>query len=366
MHSLPSFTELYQALVNRDASYDGLVFACVRTTGIFCRTTCHARKPKSENVEFARSIQEALHRGYRPCRVCDPMGAQQGDPAWLAPLLSDMNDAPVKLRDEDLRERGLDPVQVRRLFKKRYGMTFQAYQRACRLGAAMKSLHGGADTLSAALDAGYESDSGFREAFTRVFGDTPGRSRDKALLVAGWLETPLGPMLAIAGDDGLELLEFVDRRALEAELHTLRQRVRTTVVPGEHPVLTKTREQLAEYFAGRRRMFDVPLRVRGSDFQVKAWRALCDIPYGETRSYADMAAQVGSPAAVRAIGRANGQNQLAIIVPCHRVIASDGSLSGYGGGRWRKQWLLDHERATLRSGAEMSASPAVQGERTMS
>jgi len=345
MMTLPSTAEMYRALVERDQSFEGLFYACVRTTGIFCRPTCHARKPKPENVEFASSIQEALHRGYRPCQLCEPMTAGAATPNWLAPLLDEIKRHPdLKLRDHDLRVRGLDPVQVRRTFKRSFGMTFQAYQRAVRLGTAMKSLHAGAPTIDAGMDAGFESDSGFRDAFARVFGDTPGRAREKALLAATWIESPLGPMLAVAGDEGLELLEFVDRRALETELRALRARLGSTIVPGEHLILKRTAEQMREYFAGTRREFDIPLKQRGSAFQLAAWNALREIPYGETRSYSDMARRVGSPGAVRAIGRVNGQNQVAVIVPCHRVIRSDGSLCGYGGGKWRKQWLLDHER----------------------
>jgi AraC family transcriptional regulator of adaptative response/methylated-DNA-[protein]-cysteine methyltransferase len=345
MMTLPSTTEMYRALVERDGSFEGLFYACVRTTGIFCRPTCRARKPKPENVEFASTIQEALHRGYRPCLVCAPMAGGPSAPNWLTPLLDEIRTHPdLKLRDQDLRLRGLDPVQVRRTFKRSFGMTFQAYQRACRLGTAMKALHGGARTLDAGLEAGFESDSGFREAFARVFGDAPGRARDKGLLVASWIETPLGPMLAIAGDAGLELLEFVDRRALETELRELARKWQRAIVPGDHPVLRRTESQLREYFAGDRRTFELPLNLQGTPFQIAAWKALCAIPYGETRSYADMARAVGSAGAVRAIGRANGQNRLCLVVPCHRVIQADGSLCGYGGGRWRKQWLLDHER----------------------
>ena len=273
------------------------------------------------------------------------MSSAASAPNWLAPLVDEMLRNPdIRLRDEDLRQRGLDPVQVRRTFKRSFGMTFQAYHRACRLGTAMRALHDGASTLDAGLDAGFDSDSGFRDAFARVFGETPGDARDTPLLTAAWIETPLGPMLAIAGDRGLELLEFVDRRALETELRDLRRSLGIAIVPGDHPVLRQTRTELSEYFTGQRREFTIPLRLQGSDFQLKAWRALCRIPYGETRSYSDMAQTVGSPAAVRAIGRVNGQNRIAIVVPCHRVIRSDGTLCGYGGGRWRKQWLLDHER----------------------
>jgi AraC family transcriptional regulator of adaptative response/methylated-DNA-[protein]-cysteine methyltransferase len=333
MMTLPSTAEMYRALVERDQSFEGLFYACVRTSGIFCRPTCHARKPKPENVEFASTIQEALHRGYRPCQLCEPMTAGAATPNWLAPLIDEIKRHPdLKLRDHDLRVRGLDPVQVRRTFKRSFGMTFQAYQRAVRLGTAMKALHAGAPTIDAGMDAGFESDSGFRDAFARVFGETPGRARDKALLTATWIESPLGPMLAIAGDEGLELLEFVDRRALETELRALRGKLSSAIVPGEHPILKRTSEQMREYFAGTRREFDIPLKQRGSPFQLAAWNALCEIPYGDTRSYTDMARRVGSPGAVRAIGRVNGQNQIAIVVPCHRVIRSDGAVCGYGGG----------------------------------
>ena len=349
---LPSTTEMYRALVERDASFEGLFYACVRTTGIFCRPTCHARKPKPENVEFASTIQDALHRGYRPCQLCEPMAAGPSAPNWLAPLVDEIKSRPDgRLRDHGLRVRGLDPVQVRRTFKRSFGMTFQAYQRACRLGTAMKALHGGAPTIDAGLDAGFESDSGFREAFARVFGDAPGRARGRALLVASWIETPLGPMLAIAGDAGLELLEFVDRRALETELRDLRRTLKDAViVPGDHTILTQTARELREYFAGARTAFEIPLKTHGSPFQLAAWRALCEIPYGETRSYSEMARRVGSAGAVRAIGRVNGQNRIAIVIPCHRVIRADGSLCGYGGGKWRKQWLLDHERGVAAPG----------------
>src|SRR5260370_12585837 len=183
MMTLPSTSEMYRALVERDQSFEGLFFACVRTTGIFCRPTCHARKPKRENVEFAPTIQEALHRGYRPCQLCEPMSAGAAAPNWLAPLLHAIKAQPdLRLRDTDLRVRGLDPVQVRRAFKRSFGMTFQAYQRACRLGTAMKSLHGGAPTLDAGVDAGFESADGVPDAFAGRRRRSPGPRARTALL----------------------------------------------------------------------------------------------------------------------------------------------------------------------------------------
>ena len=158
------------------------------------------------------------------------------------------------------------------------------------------------------------------------------------------IETPLGAMVGVADDKGLRLLEFTDRRALERELKILRQRLKTNVVPGEHTHLDSLRAQLADYFSGKDLVFDLPLAPIGSEFQMRAWKVLLSIPLAETRSYSWMAERLGIPGARRAVGRANGSNMLSIIIPCHRVIRADGTLCGYGGGLWRKKWLLDHER----------------------
>jgi AraC family transcriptional regulator, regulatory protein of adaptative response / methylated-DNA-[protein]-cysteine methyltransferase len=358
MKRLPPVAVMYDALCRRDAGFEGVFVACVRSTGIFCRPTCSARKPLVKNVEFAASWQEALARGFRPCRVCRPLGPLDSEPTWLPPLLAEVFTTPsVRLSDADLRERGLEPVHVRRIFKRRYGMTFQAYQRASRLGTALGALQQGTHTLNAGLDAGFQSDSGFRDAFQRLFGATPGRGRDTALLVADWMATPLGPMLAVAAGDALALLEFVDRRALQTELLSLRRRLGAPIVPGKREILTAAATQLREYFEGARRQFDIPITQRGPDLDRRVWRALCDIPYGETRSYHELADGIGYAGASRAVGASNGRNQLAIIVPCHRVIRSDGNLSGYGGSRWRKRWLLDHESRHRELGIPDRRSP---------
>jgi AraC family transcriptional regulator of adaptative response/methylated-DNA-[protein]-cysteine methyltransferase len=158
------------------------------------------------------------------------------------------------------------------------------------------------------------------------------------------IDSPLGPMIAVADDQGLRLLEFIDRRATERELSILRRRLRTNVVPGKHRHLESLRSQLRNYFAGEKLEFEVPLAPVGSPFQLRAWKSLQSIPVGETRSYSWMAKRLGDENARRAVGRANGTNMICIIIPCHRVIRADGTLCGYGGGLWRKKWLLDHER----------------------
>jgi AraC family transcriptional regulator, regulatory protein of adaptative response / methylated-DNA-[protein]-cysteine methyltransferase len=162
-------------------------------------------------------------------------------------------------------------------------------------------------------------------------------------LVLTRLETPLGDMLAVSDDQGLHLFEFHDRTALPTEMRRIVARL-GPVTDGATAISAQLRRELDEYFAGTRRDFDVPIAQRGSPFTMDVWRALCGIPCGETRSYGQVAAHIGRPSAVRAVARANGANTVAILVPCHRVIGSDGSLTGYGGKLWRKRWLLDHEQ----------------------
>ncbi len=162
------------------------------------------------------------------------------------------------------------------------------------------------------------------------------------------VSTPLGPMLLGATDEAVCLLEFADRPVLETQLERLVQRLDCVVLPGSNEVSRQLERELEAYFAGALREFRTPLITPGSEFQTRAWTALRGIPYGELRSYADQARAIGAPTAVRAVARANGDNRIAIVVPCHRVVGSDGTLTGYGGGLWRKRWLLHHEGATLR------------------
>jgi AraC family transcriptional regulator of adaptative response/methylated-DNA-[protein]-cysteine methyltransferase len=347
---LPPADMMYRALVNRDSSFEGIFFVGVRTTGIFCRPTCSAKKPARQNVDFFSTPSEALHGGYRPCLRCRPMDPDKRPPELIERLRAEVERAPGgRLTDKELAALSIDPSTARRQFKRHYGMTFQAYHRARRMGLALREVRKGGRVAEAKNGSGFESASGFREAFTRIFGDSPTAAKARDCMFAERIETPLGTMLAVADDKGLRLLEFADRRALETELTNLRRRLKTNVVPGEHKYLDAIRTQLARYFSGENLEFDIPLAPIGSDFQMRTWALLRSIPIAETRSYSWMAERLGIPNARRAVGRANGTNTLSIIIPCHRVIRADGSLCGYGGGLWRKKWLLDHERRALRA-----------------
>jgi AraC family transcriptional regulator, regulatory protein of adaptative response / methylated-DNA-[protein]-cysteine methyltransferase len=189
---------------------------------------------------------------------------------------------------------------------------------------------------------GLQPGADLRTAFTRVFGAVDASDASGAVSV-DWIESPVGPLLAGATEDTVVLLEFSERRIFEEQLDTVRKRLKTSIVPGNNSVLDALRNQLGEYFARQRREFDLPLAYPGTAFQEKVWSSLLRIPYGETRSYLQLARTIGDAKATRAVGTANGMNRIAIVIPCHRVINANGELGGYGGGLWRKRILLDLE-----------------------
>lgn len=336
---------MYRALVEKDTRFEGIFFAAIKTTGIFCRPTCTARKPKPENVEYFPNPAEAIHNGYRPCKVCQPMKLKDATPDWLLGLLQEINENPtIRLRNADLRARGLQPERVSRWFKKTHDMTFQAYLRMLRINNAFGQIKYGERVTDTAFDTGYESLSGFGEIFKKTTGFAPVESPGKNVVTITRMTTPLGPMLAGATDEGICLLEFTDRRMLETQISRLKKQLKAEFIPGHHPHFKLLNEELQKYFDQKLNCFTVPLVLPGTEFQQKVWSELQKIPPGETRSYKQQAENIGQPSAVRAVSRANGDNRIAIIIPCHRVIGADGQLTGYGGGLWRKQWLLDHEK----------------------
>lgn len=342
---LPQFRTMYRALERRDAAYEGVFLTGVKTTGVFCRPTCKAKKPRPENVEFFANASEALHGGYRPCRLCRPMDSTKPMPPLVERLRRAAEDAADgRVSDKDLVAMGIEPSTARRQFKAYHGMTFHAFQRARRMGLALRDVKAGRPVADVQAVRGYESTSGFREAFARIFGTAPRGAKGNACLLARRIETPLGTMLALGDESGLRLLEFVDRRGLEREIALMRRRLKCAIVPGNNATLDALAVQLGRYFAGERLDFDVPLAPVGSAFQLRVWEELRRIAPGRTRSYLEMARLVGVPEAARAIGRANGSNMIALVIPCHRVINADGTLCGYAGGLWRKQRLLEHER----------------------
>ncbi len=348
--------EYYRALVDRDRAYDGIFYVGVTTTGVFCRPTCPARKPAPAHCEFFPRAEAALLAGYRPCKRCRPLS----HPDQVSPVVQQLVDAVEAAPDkrwtnQDFAALSVHSATARRQFRRRFGMTFVAYARARRLGLALQEIRAGQAVVDAQLAVGFESASGFRDAFARTMGVPPARAESAQVLYAQWIDTPLGPMVAVGSPTHLHLLEFADRRGLEREILTLRQETGAAIVPGASPPLVSIQQELRTYFEGTACDFATPVALAGTPFQQRVWEALRQIPAGCPCSYHDLAARIGQPSAARAVGRANGANRLAVVIPCHRVIAADGTLGGYGGGTARKQWLLDHERRAF--GGDAVASP---------
>jgi AraC family transcriptional regulator of adaptative response/methylated-DNA-[protein]-cysteine methyltransferase len=342
-------SEMERAFYSKDATYDGVFFVAVKTTGIFCRPSCPA-KPKRENVEFFVSLREAILAGYRPCKRCHPEEIDGAPPRWANDLMRRVERAPEeKVTVGELRGMGITPERARRWFLLHYGMTFAEWQRGKRLADAFTQIRNGEPLDDVVFANGYESHSGFRDAFSKTFGAPPIQLRAKGkgvseYIAAQFMETPLGPMLAAATSAGVCFLEFSDRRMLEYNYCQIRKRFALPVLPTTNEPLESLRSELNCYFQGKQNKFATHLVMRGTPFQERVWNELVRIPHSETISYEQLARRIGQPTAVRAVARANGSNRISILIPCHRVIGKDGELTGYGGGLWRKRLLLELEK----------------------
>lgn len=345
LFDLPSHDTLYAALLARDDRFDGQAYVCVASTGVFCRLTCPARKPRPENCTFFATIGACIEAGYRACLRCHPLRAAALADPTIAALLHALDARPdLRWSEAHIEQLGYDLSTVRRSFKRQFGMTFLEMARQRRLREGFETLAQGAKVITAQHEASFASASAFRAAFSRLLGCAPADLRPEGMLRAYWIPTPLGDMIAVSSRSHLHLLEFVDRKALPRELQRLQSGANERIGIGAMPPSDQAADELAAYFDARSDRFTTPLAMAGSAFTREVWDALRDIPAGETRSYGDIARQIGRPSSARAVARANGANQIAVLIPCHRVLGADGSLTGYGGGLWRKQRLIEIER----------------------
>ncbi|MEP2781403.1 MAG: trifunctional transcriptional activator/DNA repair protein Ada/methylated-DNA--[protein]-cysteine S-methyltransferase [Pseudoruegeria sp.] len=337
---------LYKALVDRDPQFEGRAYVCVTSTGIFCRLTCPARKPKPENCTFYETIGQCIEAGFRACKRCHPLRPAAEDDPTIRTLLEALDAQPDKRwREPDIAALGFDLSTVRRSFKRHFGITFLEMARQRRLRDGFESLSQGNSVITAQHQAQFDSPSAFRTAFAKLLGCVPSQLRADGFLLADWITTPLGEMVAVSCKRHLHLLEFAERKALPRELEKLRTHTKGDLGIGRYGPTDQIESELILFFDGKLSRFDTPLALHGSPFQKEVWRALCQIPAGETRSYGALATELGRPSASRAVAQANGANQIAIVIPCHRVMGADGSLTGYGGGLWRKQRLAEIEQS---------------------
>ena len=335
----------WQQVMARDARQDGHFVFAVRTTGIYCRPSCPSRRPRRDSVEFFTNPNEAERAGYRACLRCKPTEvSSQAQYVARARQLLDNGESVMTLNDLSKRV-GLSPFHLQRLFKRATGLSPREYQSARRMQHVKAGLRKGDDVTTALYDAGFGSPSRLYERAPRQLGMTPGEYRrggKGATITFAITPTPLGRLLVAATERGLCAVRFGET-ATELE-RDLRQEFHAASVHRDEAAVKKYLEPLLASIRGENTTIDLPLDVRATAFQMKVWEQLRRIPRGETRSYRDIANEIGAPAAVRAVARACATNPVALAVPCHRVVRSNGDISGYRWGVDRKKKLLEQEK----------------------
>jgi AraC family transcriptional regulator, regulatory protein of adaptative response / methylated-DNA-[protein]-cysteine methyltransferase len=330
----------WAAFMRRDRKWDGRIIGAVKTTGIYCKPSCPARRPKREHVEFFSVAEEARAAGYRPCLRCKPdeVGRDREAVASAVTLIENAEEAPTL--DQLADAVGYAPHHFQRIFKRDLGVSPAEYARGLRNRRTETALKTNGRVTDAVYDAGYSAPSSFYSDAKERLGMTPSAWRDGGRgETIRWthFDSPLGQMLIAATSKGICRLTFDD-----SEESLLRLFPKATIV-NDDGNLKELVEGALQAIEQPLAMPDLPIDVAGTAFQEAVWRELRKIPAGETRSYADIAAAIGCPKAVRAVGSANGDNHVCVLIPCHRVIRSDGSLGGYGGGIDRKKKLLAAE-----------------------
>jgi AraC family transcriptional regulator, regulatory protein of adaptative response / methylated-DNA-[protein]-cysteine methyltransferase len=330
----------WAAFMRRDRAWDGQVIGAVRTTGIYCKPSCPAKRTKREHVEFFATGEEARAAGYRACLRCKPDEvARDREAVAQAVKLVEQSEETPSLAELSAAV-GYAPHHFQRIFTRDLGVSPAAYARALRNRRARDALKQNGRVTDAVYDAGYSGPSGFYSDAKERLGMTPSAWRDGGRgETIRWthFDSPLGTMLIAATCKGICRLTFDDseqslrrlfpKATIIKDAGGLRDLIQGALAAIESPLGT----------------CDLPIDVAGTAFQEAVWRELRKIPPGETRSYAQIAAAIGQPGAVRAVGTANGDNHVAVLIPCHRVIRSDGSLGGYAGGLDRKRKLLAAE-----------------------
>jgi AraC family transcriptional regulator of adaptative response/methylated-DNA-[protein]-cysteine methyltransferase len=338
----------WRAVLERDRSADGLFVYAVRSTGVYCRPSCASRKPNRDRVAFYDSSADARAAGFRACKRCAPDAAATADP-WIDRVrraivyLANVEGHPSLSR---LAARlGGSPYHLQRNFKRIVGVTPREYAEACRLRAVKRGLRQGEDVTAAMFDAGYASSSRFYEGAGARLGMTPSDYRRGGAGISvrySIVDSPLGRLLVAATERGICSVQMGSsdaalKRALADEYPGASLR------PDPGP-LAQWMAAIVAHLEGRRPRLELPLDIQATAFQWQVWQALARIPYGETRTYAEIAHAIGRPSAVRAVARACASNPVALAIPCHRVVSASGKSGGYRWGAGRKKELLRRER----------------------
>jgi AraC family transcriptional regulator of adaptative response/methylated-DNA-[protein]-cysteine methyltransferase len=344
-----SENEMWNAVENRDASFDGRFMVAVGTTGIYCRPSCPSKHPKRENVTFYATPEAAEAAGYRPCLRCKPREQDAPQLAWVKRVCEYIRrNQGERITLEALgSEVGVSAAHLQRTFKHVMGLTPHQYQEACRVELLKQKLKQGEPVTKAVYDVGYGSTSWLYKDANAKLGMTPGayrRAGEGMKIRYMVVDSPLGRLLVARTSHGVCHLSLGDGDA--AQVEALRREYPSAEITREDGKPDHWTLEILDYLAGRAtRLGDIPIDVSGTDFQRRVWRELQAIPMGSIRSYEDVARSIGQPTAARAVSRACATNPVSLIIPCHRVVRKGGGLGGYRWGIERKKQLLDAEGA---------------------
>jgi AraC family transcriptional regulator of adaptative response/methylated-DNA-[protein]-cysteine methyltransferase len=350
-------TRLWQAVLSRNADLDGTFVYAVQTTGIYCRPSCSSRKPARRHVDFYPLPEVAEQAGYRPCRRCRPDEIESGNPQVeqaraICRHIEAHLDEPLTL--ESLGEQfGLSSYHLQRSFKQVVGVSPQQYAEACRMGRVKTALREGDNISAAAYGAGFGSISRLYDKAPAQLGMTPATYKDNgrgARIVYTIASCPLGRLLVAATERGICAVKLGDA---DGEIEpALLEEFSEAEIQRDDAALRDWAEAILRHLDGQQPHLDLPLDVQATAFQRRVWQELQTIPYGETRSYGDVARAIGQPGAARAVARACATNPAALVVPCHRVVRQDGQAGGYRWGTERKEKLLRQERLAQEQAGE--------------
>ncbi len=353
MPAIMNHPELWNAVLARDASRDGSFVFAVRSTGIYCRPSCPARRPRREQVSFFQIPEAAEQAGFRACRRCHPRRARTADPQielvrQICHAIDEHDEEPTTLKTLSA-ETGVSAHHLQRTFKEVMGITPRQYAESRRLKQFKSKVKNGSSVTDAMYDAGYGSSRGLYEKSSAHLGMTPatyGRGGRGMRIIYTIANSSLGRLLVAATERGVCSVTLGDsdselERSLMAEYPNASIDSKDTVIS---PSLNLWLSKVLEYLNGKTPRVDLPLDLQATAFQWRVWEELRRIPLGETRSYQDIAKAIGKPKAVRAVAGACAGNHVALVIPCHRVIREDQSLGGYRWGLERKEALLQRER----------------------
>lgn len=324
------YPKFYEQVRHGKSAPEQSFYLGVQSTGVVCRPGCSARTPRFEHCNFFPCLYDALLEGYRPCKRCKPLRTALSDASLLAVIDRIDADPHYVWKRQDFLDIGPHFEQEDRRFHRIHGFRVFAYARARRLGLMIRQCR-------------FIHEATKRSRVPDCIFDGQPASDAAITLSAVLLKTPIGTMLALASSKEIYLLEFLMRRSFETELRTIKKQYTACILAQKNDLLEALQHELDGYFSGTRHSFSLLLRTDGTPFQEQVWQILRKIPCGTQTSYTEIAQKLGKPRAHRSVGRANGANRIAILIPCHRILRKDGELGGYGGGLARKSWLLNHE-----------------------